>query len=136
MVARGDEQHHEVAGLEGTVADSEVLGDGPAGELDRRHVAQQLLDAGAGHLGSSRRSASWSGCSNRANVPPAMRLTVVSWPGHQQEDAGRQQLGLGEHVALVLRPHEPAQQIVTRVGPPLGQELEEVLGELHDGNPP
>ena len=48
VVARGQEQHGEVAGGELHAAELAVLGEGPAGELDRGDVAEHLLHAGAG----------------------------------------------------------------------------------------
>jgi len=53
--------------------------------------------------------------------------------GHQQENGRRQHLALAERVALLLGRRQPAQQIGARGAAPVGQQLEEVLGEGHHG---
>ena len=88
---------------------------------------------GRATAGSSRSRTSWSGLFEQGEGAAGDEVDRRLVTGHEEEDAGRQQLAFGEHAALVLRSHQSAQQVVPRPGPPLGQQLEEVLGELEDG---
>ena len=62
-----------------------------------------------------------------------IRFTVVSWPGDEEQDAGREQLALGQPVALLLGGDERGQEVGARVPAPLGQERAEVVRDAPAG---
>ncbi len=130
VVARRQEQHGEVPGGELDAAELAGLGEGPAGELDRGDVTQHLLHAAADDRRVAAEALELVGMLQQSQRPARDEVDRRLVPGHQQQDAGREQLGLAQHGAPVLGPHQPAEQVLPRVAPALGQDLEEVLGEL------
>ncbi len=129
-VARGQEQHGEVTGGELDAAELARLGEGPAGELDRGDVAQHLLHPAAGHPRVAPEPLQLVGIAQQGQRPTRDEVDRRLVAGHQQQDARRQQLGLAQHGAPVLGRHQPAEQVLSRMALALGEELEEVLGEL------
>ena len=103
--------------IEGDVAELEVLGDGPPGELHRRHVAQQLLDPGAGHRRVVSEASQLVRLFEQGEGAAGDEVDRGLVTGHEEEDARGQQLAFAEHAALVLGSHQAAQQVVARDGP-------------------
>ncbi len=104
--------------------------DGAARQLHRRHVAQELLDAGTGHGGVVTPPGQLVGVVEQGHHRTGDEVDGRLVPGHQQQDARGEQLALGQAgPVLVHGGHQPAEQVVTGVGPPLFQQIEEVAGE-------
>ena len=66
-------------------------------------------------------------------MPPEIRLTVVSWPATSSRMQVESSSPSLRTVPVVLDLDQPAEQVVAGRAAPLGQQLEEVAGELEDG---
>ena len=80
--------------------------------------------------GSARSRASAVGVAEQR--PPAVAGPVDRRlvPGVEQQDAGRDELALGQRVAVVDDRGQPADQVVARPDPPLGEQPAQVVPEL------
>jgi hypothetical protein len=112
------------------VADPQPAAHPPPGHLYRRVVAQRLLDRTRGQprVGAQRREL--LGMAQQRQNPVADQVDRGLVAGDQQQDAGGQQLLLGELVAVLLDADQMGQQVRTGRGAPPGDQLPEVRGEL------
>ena len=97
-------------------ADLDVLGGGALEQLQRRVEAHQLLDRRRQQRrGRPAAACSWSGCSQQREQAVAADVDRRLVPGVEQQDAGGDQLVLGEPVALgVADLHQVGEQVVAR----------------------
>ena len=98
-------------GRDPVTAELDVLPGDPPGPLDRALPARRLLDRRGEEPRRPADRASSSGCRSSAQTVVAIRLTVVSVPGHEQQDGHRDQL----RVAQEARPgRPPSTSVLTR----------------------
>ncbi len=129
----GGEQDHRLLSLRDVdVTDRDVLQRHAARELHGRVIAQQLLDGAAGEERVGAQQLELLEVAQQGERAVADQVHGRFVPGDEEQDAGREQLGLAQLVAGFLRRDERAEQVVTGFLPPLLDELREVLRERLD----
>ena len=134
-IGRANQQRHPRAGFDDlSVGKLDVLQDAAAGALQRTVEAQQFLDGLRGHewiVAQSLELIRMGG----AGPTHHCRSDSPSFHGRKEHQyAIRQQLGIGESIAVLVGRGERAEQIVGGYRSTLGDQFLKVVGDsLHGG---
>ena len=129
-VAGGIDEHEVVAGGDRHAADLGVDHGRAVQALHRRLEAQRLFDEAGMRAGSSRRRRCSSGCSSSRRTDEAISFVVVSLPATRNWLSMARISSSRQRLVVDGRRHEIGDEILPRLGPPLGDASAEVLEEL------
>ena len=131
---RGEQQQHQRPVPGGHVPDLHAVARDPGGHLDGRVVAQCLFNRPRRHRRIVLQQSELAGMPQQRQDRVGDQADGGLMPGHQQQDAGGDQLVLGQLLAGVLGADHLRQQVLCRLCAPQGNQLAEVAGELVAGN--
>ena len=134
-IGRGEHAHDLLARLDGLAAEVEIGGRGPHHELERRLVAERLLDGRTGQAGVLVAQAPLIGIAQDVEHAAADRIHCGLVAAVQQEHALRQDLDLAQRARRLLLgpgPEQPSDQIVAgRAAVILHDRAHEIRHLLH-----
>ena len=130
-VGRAEQRGDLLARGDGDPADLDVLGGGALEQLQRRVEAHELLDRRRQQRPVRAQPLQLVGVRQQREQAVAADVDRRLVAGVEQQDAGGDQLVLGQPVALgVAHLHQVGEQVVARGGAPLGGQLAQVGDEL------
>ena len=118
VAMRGSQQQHHDVALGNSyllLSDDHILSRDPADQLDRRVIAQSLLDNRRGSAGILPEGSPVPRMAKHGQHPVGDQIHRRLVSGDQQQIAGRDNLFLGELIAGLLDRNQPRHQVVARV---------------------